>query len=195
MRERTVIVMLIAGFLILSVGSATQVQAPVAAKSLKPERSIAWQSTLDERYNAAEQENIAVSSYQVRTPRPLLISRGRSYDRRDVELLARAVYAEARGEPFVGQVAVGAVLVNRTHDPGFPSTIQGVIFQPGALCTVRDGQINLKPDVRARRAAIMALSGVDPTNGSLYFYNPTATSKWMLRRPTKKHIGRHLFAR
>lgn len=117
-------------------------------------------------------------------------------DPEEVELLARAIYAEARGEPFLGQVAVGAVIVNRAKSRGFPSTIREVIYQPGALCTVKDGQINLKPGETARRAAKMALSGVDPTNGSLYFFNPAyATAQWTKKKPVAAEIGNHVFAR
>ncbi len=117
-------------------------------------------------------------------------------DAEEVELLARAIYAEARGEPFLGQVAVGAVIINRVNHKGFPSTVRDVIYQPGALCTVKDGQINLKPGETARRAALMALSGVDPTDGSLFFYNPAyATAKWTRKKPVAAEIGNHVFAR
>lgn len=139
---------------------------------------------------------IPTSSYMIQPRRIHPASRGLVYDRYDVELLARVIYAEARGEPFLGQVAVGAVIVNRSRHPRFPSTIHGVVFQDGALCTVRDGQINLRPDQKARQAAVLALAGVDPTGGSLFFYNPKwATSRWIRRRPVQKQIGQHRFAR
>lgn len=112
----------------------------------------------------------------------------------DVYLLARIIYGEARGEPYKGQVAIGAVVLNRVKNSGFPNTIAGVIYQRGAFDAVADGQINLAPDANAVRAARDALNGWDPTNGCLFYYNPkTATSKWMLARPVLLRIGNHAF--
>ena len=112
----------------------------------------------------------------------------------DVYLLARVIYGEARGEPYAGQVAIGAVVLNRVKSPSFPYTIAGVIYQKGAFDAVSDGQINLAPDDTAVRAARDALNGWDPTGGCLFYYNPkTATSKWMLSRPVLLRIGNHAF--
>jgi N-acetylmuramoyl-L-alanine amidase len=112
----------------------------------------------------------------------------------DVWLLARVIYGEARGEPYKGQVAIGAVVLNRVKSPSFPNTIAGVIYQRGAFDAVSDGQINLAPNEAAVRAARDALSGWDPTNGCLFYYNPaTATSRWMLSRPVLLRIGNHAF--
>lgn len=112
----------------------------------------------------------------------------------DVYLLAKCIYAEARGEPYVGQVAVGAVILNRVASPDFPNTIYGVIYQPWAFTAVHDGQIGLEPDATAYRAAQDALNGWDPSYGSLYYYNPsTATSSWIFSRRTIAEIGRHVF--
>jgi N-acetylmuramoyl-L-alanine amidase len=112
----------------------------------------------------------------------------------DVYLLARCIYGEARGEPYKGQVAVGAVVLNRVRSASFPNTIAGVIYQRGAFDAVADGQINLAPDASAVRAARDALNGWDPTNGCLFYYNPkTATSRWMLSRPVLLRIGNHAF--
>lgn len=112
----------------------------------------------------------------------------------DVYLLARIIYGEARGEPYKGQVAIGAVVLNRVRSASFPNTIAGVIYQRGAFDAVSDGQINLAPDANAVRAARDALNGWDPTNGCLFYYNPrTATSKWMLSRPVLLVIGNHAF--
>lgn len=114
----------------------------------------------------------------------------------DLELLARAVYSEARGEPYTGQVAVAAVVLNRRKSASFPNTISGVIYQPLAFTAVADGQINLTPNETAYKAARDALSGWDPTNGCLYYYNPaTATSKWIWSLKVELTIGRHSFAR
>ena len=113
----------------------------------------------------------------------------------DVELLARLIHGEARGEPYVGMVAVGAVVLNRVKSSSFPGTIAGVIYQPGAFDAVADGQINLTPNEQSRRAARDALNGWDPTGGCLYYYNPaTATSKWIWSREVRLNIGDHSFA-
>jgi len=114
---------------------------------------------------------------------------------RNLDLLAHLVYGEARGEPYIGQVAVAAVVINRTRDSRFPNTIAGVIYQPGAFDAVSDGQINLAPNETAYKAAKDALNGWDPTGGALYYYNPrTATSKWIWSRKIVKVIGKHNFA-
>jgi len=114
----------------------------------------------------------------------------------DIDLLAHLIYGEARGEPYIGQVAVGAVILNRTRDDRFPKTIAGVIYQPGAFDAVYDGQINLTPDKNAYNAAIDAINGWDPSGGAIYYYNPaTATNAWIWTRPIVAVIGRHNFAK
>jgi N-acetylmuramoyl-L-alanine amidase len=116
----------------------------------------------------------------------------------DVQLLARAINGEARGESYLGQVAVGAVIINRTRDPAFPKTIAGVIYQPGAFTAVSDGQINvaLDPNSTVVKAARDALNGWDPTDGCIYYWNPaTATSKWIWSRTVVKVIGKHYFGK
>ena len=113
----------------------------------------------------------------------------------DFYLLAKCIHAEARGESYIGQVAVGAVILNRVASPDFPDTIYGVIYQPWAFTAVHDGQINLEPEASAFQAATDALNGWDPTYGSLYYYNPvTATSSWVFNRQTVTVIGKHVFA-
>lgn len=120
----------------------------------------------------------------------------RGFSRSDLNLLAHLIYAEARGEPFTGQVAVGAVIINRMHNPQFPATIKEIIYKKGEFCTVRDGQIYLTPDAQAYRAASLAIQGWDPTNGALYFYNPArTTSRWIWTRTVTTKIGNHVFAR
>ncbi|WIV12269.1 spore cortex-lytic enzyme [Proteiniborus sp. MB09-C3] len=112
----------------------------------------------------------------------------------DVYLLAKAIHAEARGEPYIGKVAVGAVILNRTRHPSFPSTIAGVIYQPLAFTAVDDGQINLEPDEESIRAARDAINGWDPTYGCRYYWNPaTATSTWIWSRQVVIKIGKHWF--
>ena len=113
----------------------------------------------------------------------------------EVELLARLIHGEARGEPYVGMVAVGAVVLNRVKSSRFPNTMAGVIYQSGAFDAVSDGQINLTPSEQSRRAARDALNGWDPTGGCLYYYNPaTATSSWIWSREVRLTIGDHSFA-
>lgn len=114
----------------------------------------------------------------------------------NIELLARAVYGEARGEPYVGQVAVAAVILNRVDDSRFPKTISGVVYQSGAFDVVADGQINLTPNATAYQAARDALNGWDPTYGCLYYYNPkTATNAWIKQLPIAVTIGSHVFCK
>ncbi len=117
------------------------------------------------------------------------------YSSSDVYLLAKTIYAEGRGEPYTGQVAIGAVIVNRVHSAAFPNTVSGVVYQKHAFTAVSDGQINLTPDDTAMRAARDAINGWDPTGGALYYYNPAvATSAWIFDRQTVTVIGRHVFA-
>lgn len=114
----------------------------------------------------------------------------------NTSLLARAINGEARGEPYEGQVAIGAVIINRTRDPRFPKTIPGVIYQPGAFTAVSDGQINAQIEKSPTKAARDALNGWDPTGGCVYYFNPaTATSKWIWSRPLVKVIGKHHFCK
>ncbi|MBR7091536.1 MAG: spore cortex-lytic enzyme [Clostridia bacterium] len=113
----------------------------------------------------------------------------------DLYNLAKCIHAEARGEPYTGQVAVGAVILNRVASSKFPNTIYGVIYQPYAFTCVADGQINLEPNQTAYNAARDALNGWDPTYGALYYYNPnTATSSWIWSRKVVVSIGKHNFA-
>ncbi len=117
------------------------------------------------------------------------------YTSSDLYLIAKAIYAEGRGESYTGQVAIGAVIVNRVKSPQFPNTVAGVIYQKGAFTAVDDGQINLEPNETAYNAARDAMNGWDPTYGCLYYYNPAvATSAWIFERQTVTVIGKHVFA-
>lgn len=123
-------------------------------------------------------------------------SQSGSYSDSDVALLARLIYGEARGESYVGQVAVGAVVMNRIKSASFPNTMAGVIYQSYAFTAVNDGQINLTPDATAKKAAQDAMNGWDPTYGAIYYYNPAiATSSWIFSRKTTVTIGNHVFAK
>ena len=114
----------------------------------------------------------------------------------DINLLSRIIYSESRGEPYAGQVAVGAVVLNRVKSSSFPNSIAGVIYQSGAFDAVSDGQINLTPNSTAKKAAQDALNGWDPSYGAIYYFNPsTATNKWIWSRPMTVTIGKHRFCK
>lgn len=117
------------------------------------------------------------------------------YTSSEVYLLAKTIYAEGRGEPYTGQVAIGAVVLNRVRSSQFPNTIAGVVYQKHAFTAVSDGQINLTPNETAMKAARDAINGWDPTGGAIYYYNPAvATSAWIFDRQTVTVIGKHVFA-
>lgn len=121
-------------------------------------------------------------------------SGGTALQEHDVALLARVISAEARGEPYEGQVAVGAVILNRIAHPAFPNTLAGVVYQAGAFSCMLDGQINAEVTASARAAAREALGGADPSGGAVYYFNPdTATSSWIWSRPLIRVIGKHRF--
>ena len=123
-------------------------------------------------------------------------SKGTGAANGDVYLLAQCIYSESRGEPYKGQVAVGAIVLNRVKSSSFPNSISGVIFQRGAFSAVDDGQINLTPNDSALKAAKDAMNGWDPTGGCLYYYNPAKTSnRWIRSRPIVLRIGNHVFCK
>ena len=148
-----------------------------------------------QKKNGLSADGVAGSS----TLRAMGISSGGGYGKyssADYNLLARVISAEARGEPFTGQVAVGAVILNRVQHPSFPNTIAGVIYQPGAFSCLDDGQFNQPVASSAFLAAQDAINGWDPTNGAIYYYNPAkATSKWIWSRPVLLKIGNHIFCK
>ena len=117
-----------------------------------------------------------------------------SFSSADIDLLAKVISAEARGEPYAGQVAVGAVILNRMEHPSFPNTLSGVIYQPGAFSCLYDGGINAPVAESAYRAARDAINGQDPSGGAIYYYNPAkSTNQWIFSRPVITVIGRHRF--
>ena len=117
------------------------------------------------------------------------------YSSGDVDLLARVISAESRGEPYAGQVAVGAVILNRISHPSFPNTLAGVIYQPGAFSCLNDGGINAPVADSAYKAARDAINGSNPSGGAIYYYNPEkSTSKWIFSRKVITTIGKHRFA-
>ncbi|MFC4387679.1 spore cortex-lytic enzyme [Gracilibacillus marinus] len=125
---------------------------------------------------------------------PTAVNVPQGFSQNDITLMANAVHGEARGEPYEGQVAVAAVILNRVESPTFPNTVSGVIFEPRAFTAVSDGQIWLTPNDSARRAVLDAINGWDPTGEAIYYFNPnTATSSWIWSRPQIKQIGKHIF--
>lgn len=141
-----------------------------------------------------QSENPGTQSAEVNN----IVSRGEEkagLTREDVDLLARLIYAEARGEDFEGQVAVGAVVLNRLENPHFPKTLSEVVYQPGQFTAVNDKQIQLEPDSEAYRAAEKALAGMDPTGGAIYYFNPRlAKDRWITTRQVLTRIGNHTFS-
>ena len=125
---------------------------------------------------------------------PTSVNVPNGFSQNDVQLMAQAVYGEARGEPYEGQVAVAAVILNRLQSPIFPDTVAGIIYEPLAFTAVADGQIYLTPDESSKRAVLDAINGWDPTGEATYYFNPeTATSSWIWSRPQIKQIGKHIF--
>ena len=137
---------------------------------------------------------IVIAAEEEKADNALYFSRGGKLLQEDLELLARVIHAEARGESFEGQVAVGAVVLNRVESPDFPMTIRGVIYQPRQFTAVDDGQIRLTPNKTSYRAAQAALEGHDPSNGAIFYYNPRiATDRWIRTRAVMLTIGNHDF--
>ncbi|MFD1850506.1 spore cortex-lytic enzyme [Oceanobacillus bengalensis] len=131
-------------------------------------------------------EDVEITNTAVNVPQ--------GFSQNDIQLMANAVYGEARGEPYEGQVAVAAVILNRVASPSFPNTVAGVIFEPRAFTAVADGQIWLTPNDLAEEAVLDAINGWDPTGNATYYFNPdTATSAWIWSRPQIKRIGKHIF--
>lgn len=128
--------------------------------------------------------------------KPTAANTPNGFSQNDIQLMANAVHGESRGEPYIGQVAVAAVILNRVKSPSFPNTVSGVIFEPGAFTAVADGQIWLTPNQTSKKAVLDAINGWDPTGEALYYFNPaTATSPWIWGRPQIKKIGKHIFCK
>ncbi|MDH4421688.1 MULTISPECIES: spore cortex-lytic enzyme [Bacillus] len=159
-------------------------------KATKYDKSTANKGTTTNKGNSSgtAQENKPPQSKGTNVPN--------GYSQNDIQLMANAVYGESRGEPYLGQVAVAAVILNRVTSASFPNTVSGVIFEPRAFTAVADGQIYLTPNETAKKAVLDAINGWDPTGNALYYFNPeTATSKWIWSRPQIKKIGKHIFCK
>ncbi|MEH7380814.1 spore cortex-lytic enzyme [Bacillus sp. JJ1533] len=168
-----------------------QPQKPQAAKP-KPQPQ---QPQAQPKQPAKQQRQAKVEQQEeAQSLGPTAVNMPGGFSQNDIQLLANAVYGEARGEPYIGQVAIAAVILNRLDSPTFPDTVSGVIFEPLAFTAVADGQIWLTPNEQAKKAVVDAINGWDPTGGATYYFNPeTATSKWIWGRPQIKRIGKHIF--
>ncbi|MFG6114499.1 spore cortex-lytic enzyme [Halobacillus sp. MO56] len=143
-----------------------------------------------------QKQNQQGNQQQAEGPSNTAVNVPNGFSQNDIQLMANAVYGEARGEPYVGQVAVAAVILNRVNSSTFPNTVAGVIFEPRAFTAVADGQIWLTPNETAKRAVMDAINGWDPSSEAIYYFNPdTATSGWIWSRPQIKKIGKHIFAK
>ncbi|HAJ77638.1 MAG TPA: spore cortex-lytic enzyme [Clostridiales bacterium] len=152
------------------------------------------QATIDAIKSYQSDKNLAVTGNLDSATTAALGVTDNAQANSDLYLLAKLIYSEARGEIYQGQVAVGAVVLNRVADAGFPNTLQGVIYQPWAFTALHDGQFSLEPNSTAYSAAQDAMNGWDPTYGCLYYYNPrTATSSWIFSRTIAVTIGNHVF--
>ncbi|MNJ50636.1 Spore cortex-lytic enzyme precursor [compost metagenome] len=172
-------------------GGKTKLKLYNATKAWKPGQNDNASGS-QKNNNNSKQGNQGTSGNQ--NTAKLKPSNNHGLSENDLKIMANAVYGEARGEPFEGQVAVAAVILNRVKSASFPNSASGVIFQPGAFTAVADGQIYLEPNESARKAVQQALNGWDPSDGCLYYFNPeTATSKWIWTRPQVKTIGKHIF--
>ncbi|MEH7094759.1 spore cortex-lytic enzyme [Neobacillus vireti] len=146
------------------------------------------------KYNKQTAQKSAPPNAAAKKPTALNTPKG--YSQNDIRLMANAVHGESRGEPYIGQVAVASVILNRVNSQSFPNTVSGVIFEPGAFTAVADGQIWLTPNESSKKAVIDAINGWDPTGEALYYFNPaTATSGWIWGRPQIKRIGKHIFCK
>jgi len=178
---------------------ANQTDTPQMNESeAEQDREEGSQAELIDETPVTETDNDQVITDEVTTEEtpiePTSVNVPNGFSQNDIELMAQAVYGEARGEPYEGQVAVAAVILNRLQSPIFPSTVSSIIYEPLAFTAVADGQIYLTPDETARRAVQDAINGWDPTGEAIYYFNPdTATSSWIWSRPQIKRIGKHIF--
>lgn len=152
-----------------------------------------WHSSSSQASGSAGSSSTHSSSNPTNTALPATAG---GFSQRDLSLMAHVVYAEARGEPFEGQVAVAAVLINRTHSSLFPHSISAIVYQPLAFTSVANGQVNLQPNAEAKKAVMDAVHGWDPSHGALYYFNPaTSTSAWIWSKPEILKIGHHIFCK
>lgn len=154
------------------------------------------EETKREMYQTGQNKQAEQNQAQEQTPsqQTAAVNVPQGFSQNDIKLMANAVHGEARGEPYEGQVAVAAVILNRVKSSTFPNSVSGVIFEPRAFTAVADGQIWLTPNETAERAVLDAINGWDPSSNATYYFNPdTATSPWIWTRPQIKRIGKHIF--
>lgn len=177
--------------------SKSQQQQPTGQQSRGQQQSEGRnnnQATPQQNQTNKAATNGGSEQQQEKAQKPTALNVPNGFSQNDIQLMANAVYGEARGEPYNGQVAVAAVILNRVNSPTFPNTVAGVIFEPRAFTAVADGQIWLEPDETAKKAVLDAINGWDPTGNAMYYFNPdTATSAWIWSRPQIKQIGKHIF--
>jgi N-acetylmuramoyl-L-alanine amidase len=162
-------------------------QPPAEQPAEPPAQEPAQQQPAEEPEQQEEQQA---------TSKETAVNMPNGFSQNDIQLMANAVYGEARGESYIGQVAVAAVILNRVNSPTFPNTVSGVIFEPRAFTAVADGQIWLTPNEKAKKAVLDAINGFDPSESAIYYFNPdTATSGWIWGRPQIKRIGKHIFCK
>jgi N-acetylmuramoyl-L-alanine amidase len=155
-----------------------------------------WESTKQWRPTAAPAAGSGGAAKPTSPSANLPTSNNLGLSAQDMKLMANAVFGEARGESYIGKVAVAAVILNRVQSASFPHSVSGVIFQPGAFTAVSDGQIWLEPNAESKKAVKDAINGMDPTGNCIYYFNPkTATNKWIWSRPQAKTIGNHIFCK
>ncbi|WP_307149823.1 spore cortex-lytic enzyme [Robertmurraya andreesenii] len=153
-------------------------------------------ATKNYKANTSSQNQQASKPSSQSQPKKAATNVPSGFSQNDIRLMANAVHGESRGEPYIGQVAVAAVILNRVESASFPNTVSGVIFEPRAFTAVADGQIWLTPNEQSKKAVLDAINGWDPTGGSIYYFNPdTATSGWIWSRPQVKRIGKHIFCK
>ncbi|WP_071395613.1 spore cortex-lytic enzyme [Bacillus tuaregi] len=172
-------------------GGNQQKQAPAA----QPQQQAKPQAKPQSQANTKQQAQPNAAPPQGGN-KPTAANVPNGFSQNDIQLMANAVYGESRGEPYIGQVAVAAVILNRVNSASFPNTVSGVIFEPRAFTAVADGQIWLTPNEQAKKAVLDAINGWDPTGDAIYYFNPdTATSGWIWTRPQIKQIGKHIFCK
>lgn len=171
----------------------SQQEADTEQQKQDSQQSEQQQSPAEPTDNQTQTEQSTVEETPIE---PTSVNVPNGFSQNDIQLMAQAVYGEARGEPYEGQVAVAAVILNRLQSPIFPDSVAGIIYEPLAFTAVADGQIYLTPDETSRRAVLDAINGWDPTGEAIYYFNPdTATSSWIWSRPQIKQIGKHIFCK
>jgi N-acetylmuramoyl-L-alanine amidase len=173
----------------------TQTKAPATQPKAQP-KAPPTQPKAPATQNGGAPSNAKQGQTAATPSKPTATNVPSGYSQNDIQLMANAVYGESRGEPYIGQVAVASVILNRVNSASFPDTVAGVIFEPRAFTAVADGQIWLTPNETAKKAVLDAINGWDPTGEAIYYFNPaTATSGWIWSRPQIKKIGKHIFCK